>query len=155
MNSEFLATLFGLNIQVLKINTQGLTHEQSLIQPKPAGNCLNWILGHIAVTRDQALGLLGEKPGWSDSDKALYIRGSKPMTDAGKALPMEKLMADIERSQVTLLSALMRQTPETLAANDGQGSLAEKIAMLHFHEAYHTGQVGLMRRLLGKDGAIR
>mgnify|MGYP001101362822 CR=1 FL=1 len=33
--------------------------------------------------------------------------------------------------------------------------VAEKIAMLHFHEAYHTGQVGLMRRLLGKDGMIR
>ena len=155
MTSEFLATLFGLNLQVLKINTQGLTHEESLIQPAPAGNCLNWILGHIAVTRDQALGLLGEKPVWNDADKALYIRGSKPMTNGGKAMRMEKIMADIERSQETLLGALLRQTPESLAAADEQGAVADKLAMLHFHEAYHTGQVGLMRRLIGKEGAIR
>jgi hypothetical protein len=155
MTSEFLATLFGLNLQVLKINTQGLSHEESLIQPKPAGNCLNWILGHIAVTRDQALALLGEKPTWNDSDKAIYIRGSKAMTDGSKAIRMEKIMADIERSQEILLGALLHQTPESLAASDDKGTVADKLAMLHFHEAYHTGQVGLMRRLVGKEGAIR
>ena len=155
MNPEFLATLFSLNVQVLKINTQGLTHEDSLIQPAPAGNCINWILGHVAVTRDQALALLGGKPAWTDADKALYIRGSKPMTDGPKAIRMDKIMADIERSQEALLGALLRQTPESLAASDGQGTVADKLAMLHFHEAYHTGQIGLMRRLVGKDGAIR
>lgn len=155
MTSEFLATLFGLNLQVLKINTQGVTHEESLIQPKPAGNCLNWVLGHIAVTRDQALGLLGGTPVWSEADKALYVRGSRPMTDAGQAIRMEKIMADLDRSQEELLAALLRQSPESLAAANGEATLADRIAMLHFHEAYHTGQIGLMRRLLGKDGAIK
>ena len=33
-------------------------------------------------------------------------------------------------------------------------TLGWRLAFLQFHEAYHAGQLGLLRRLLGKDGAI-
>jgi hypothetical protein len=155
MDSEFLATLFGLNLQVLKINTQGLTHEDSLIQPSPAGNCLNWVLGHLTATRNQVLKLLGEQPIWDEATTAMYIRGSKPMTDGSKALRLERILGDLERSQEALIAGLVRLTPDALAAPGEQGTLADRIAMLHFHEAYHTGQVGLLRRLAGKEGMIR
>jgi len=29
-----------------------------------------------------------------------------------------------------------------------------QLHFLHFHEAYHAGQLGLLRRMAGKDGAI-
>lgn len=32
--------------------------------------------------------------------------------------------------------------------------LGETLSFLQFHEAYHTGQLGLQRRLIGKPGAI-
>lgn len=35
------------------------------------------------------------------------------------------------------------------------GNVGERLAFLQFHESYHAGQVGLLRRLLGKDGVIR
>lgn len=154
MDSQFLATLFGLNIQVLKVDLQGITHAESLFQPKPAGNCINWILGHMMATRDGALKLLGETPIWGPAETALYSRGSKPITEPGKALPLERLLADIDRSQDKLMNGLMRLSPKALAAPDPQGTLADKLAMLHFHEAYHVGQLGLLRRLVGREGAI-
>lgn len=32
---------------ILRLNVAGLTHEESLIQPRPGGNCLNWVMGHL------------------------------------------------------------------------------------------------------------
>jgi len=34
-------------------------------------------------------------------------------------------------------------------------SLGSKLAVLQFHEAYHAGQLGLLRRIAGKKGAIQ
>ncbi len=51
MSGEMLALQFGFNGYVLEVNTAGVTHEQSLWLPSPGGNCLNWIAGHILVTR--------------------------------------------------------------------------------------------------------
>ena len=38
-----------------------MTHQDSLLQV-PGVNCLNWVLGHIADSRDRVLRLLGEAP---------------------------------------------------------------------------------------------
>jgi len=42
-----------------------------------------------------------------------------------------------------------------LGSADTKGSLAAKLAGLQFHEAYHAGQLGLLRRIAGKKGAIQ
>ena len=34
------------------------------------------------------------------------------------------------------------------------GTKLDKLAFLQFHEAYHSGQLGLLRRIVGKPGAI-
>ena len=38
---------------VVKRNLEGLTHEESLVQPQPGGNCLNWIVGHLVEETGQ------------------------------------------------------------------------------------------------------
>ena len=155
MNADTLAMLFGFNHHVLKVNTDGMNHDESLIQPRPAGNCVNWVLGHILVSRNQILSLAGAEAIWPADRVDAYKRGSNPMTDSGRAVALDTLLQDLDASQERLTAALARLTPEQLAAVDAQGSLEDKIAILHFHEAYHAGQVGLLRRLVGKQGAIR
>ena len=49
------------NVSVVKMQTQGLTHADTLIQPHFGGNCLNWVLGHIVENRDRILELIGQK----------------------------------------------------------------------------------------------
>jgi len=34
------------------------------------------------------------------------------------------------------------------------GSVGDALIRLHYHEGYHNGQIGLLRRIAGKDGAI-
>jgi hypothetical protein len=46
-------------------------------------------------------------------------------------------------------------TPEQLAHGDANGTLGDKLGFLQFHEAYHAGQIGLLRRLVGKEGKIQ
>jgi hypothetical protein len=34
-------------------------------------------------------------------------------------------------------------------------ALMEQLTFMGFHEAYHLGQIGLLRNILGKEGAIK
>ena len=88
-NTDALKMLFGINYDVLKKNLEGVTHDESLLQPPGGANCLNWVLGHVVATRDVALELLHQQPIWSKEDAALYRRGSAPIRDASKARPFD------------------------------------------------------------------
>ena len=98
-STDALNMLFGINYSVLMRNLAGVTHEESLIQPAGGGNCLNWVLGHIVATRDNAVQLLNQPPVWNKEVTEVYQRGSEPLRDGANAQPLEKLVADLERSK--------------------------------------------------------
>jgi len=60
ISPQDLAEAFGLNLRVLKMQAAGLSHQDSLLQPPFRGNCLNWVLGHIAANHDKVLAAFGE-----------------------------------------------------------------------------------------------
>ena len=155
MDAESLVMLFEYNYRALRANISGLSHEDSLIQPHPGGNCLNWVLGHIVATRNETLRLLGEGPIWNEEEAAPYRRGANPITDDVGALFLEKIVADLDRSQELITAGLRAISKEGLAASAGESTVSESLAGLQFHEAYHAGQTGLLRRLAGKEGAIK
>ena len=62
--SETLAYYYGLTYNVIHRQLDGLTNEDSLLQPSFRGNCLNWILGHIVFSREPVLAFLGETVPW-------------------------------------------------------------------------------------------
>jgi hypothetical protein len=144
MNEMLLAQQFELNHHVAHANLEGITHEDSLVHPAPAGNCLNWVLGHVVATRNVLMDVLGEPPIWSAADAEPYQRGAHPPLDAARAMPLADIVAAFDRSQETVRRCLPSAPPEHLTT----------IAGLSFHESYHLGQCGLLRRLLGKHGAI-
>ena len=153
MNAEGLKMLFGYNHYAIGVNARDLTHQESLRGPEPGGNCANWVLGHIVHTRGAILGLLGEKPVWDPAESERYKRGSAPITDA-EAKPFPEILGALDRSQERILAGLERMKPEEMGSG-GEGTLAGKLATLQFHEAYHAGQLGLLRRIAGKKGAIQ
>jgi hypothetical protein len=144
METTLLAHQFALNHQVAHANLQDITHAESLVHPSPGGNCLNWVLGHVVATRNLLMDALGEPHVWSDADAEAYHRGAQPPLVADRALPLDAILAAFDRSQETVL----RRLPE---APEDQLTM---VATLAFHESYHLGHCGLLRRLLGKAGAI-
>ena len=88
MDPQVLAFQFGIGAFVLDRNLQDVTNDESLRQPKPGGNTMNWIVGHIVRTRNQALALLGEKPPFEDEDFAAYGASGSA---TGKNLVLDEL----------------------------------------------------------------
>src|SRR5215510_5937562 len=158
MDPKVLAFQFESGSYVLARNLAGVGHEESLFAPQPGGNTMNWIVGHIVRTRNQAIGLLGGTPLFDDAEFDQYGAGG---FDPGRAMRLEELRRRFDALSPAIASALAHATPEQLSAkapfsptanpNETVGTLLAGIA---FHEAYHLGQTGLSRRLLGKPGAL-
>ena len=155
--TESLIQSFALTHWLIKMQTDGLTNADSLLQLPFRGNCLNWVLGHILDGRNTVLKHLGESPVWSESEIALYRQGSEPIVSAEQALPLEKLLDDLDQSQQRIADALAEMSPEELAAiadTGGGKSLGQTLAGSHWHETYHTGQLEILRQLAGTDDVI-
>lgn len=147
------------NVSVVKMQTQGLTHADTLIQPHFGGNCLNWVLGHIVENRDRILELIGQTPSMGEPGTR-YKRGSEPMKQAEPmTLPLEEILAHLDRSQEQLAAALVglddsAWAREITVGNNRTMKLGQRVFFLYFHETYHVGQTELFRQLAGKHDKI-
>ncbi|HEY45535.1 MAG: hypothetical protein AMJ88_12445 [Anaerolineae bacterium SM23_ 63] len=159
IDPEQLANAFGLNLNIIRMQTEGLTHEDSLLQPPFRGNCLNWVLGHIATNRNRVLIALGEEPILSIEETVRYESSSEPITgEEESVLTLVMLLAALERAQEKIATALGRITVEELATEievgDRPMTLGQRLFGLYFHETYHTGQTETLRQLAGMDDKV-
>ncbi len=149
--------LCAINHFALSQNIAESPPADSITMPPTGGNCLNWVVGHLVATRNDILEIVGKEPIWSDEKAAGYRRG-ETLTDADKALPWATLLEDFNSSQNTMLEGVGAMAPEALAAPDENPTpgktVGETLFFYQFHEAYHIGQLGLLRRLVGKKGGI-
>ncbi len=149
ISPDLIARYYSINHDVLHMQIEGLTHEDSLIQPPFRANCLNWVLGHIVSSRGGALKLLGAKPVWSEEEAAPYARESEPIIDMEQAYLLEKIVADLDETQERLEAALADLTIEDMEQAKGDRTLGERLSFSYWHEAYHTGQTELLRQVTG------
>jgi len=153
--------LCRFNSFVITKNLEGVSQEESLVAPPSGGSCLNWVAGHILSARNGALRLLGEDTIGSEEELAPYKRGASAIT-ADTALPIERIVKDLTEAGTRIASGLERVTEETLAKQTpfevipggGEMTVGQSLVGLEFHEAYHAGQLGVLRRVAGKEGAI-
>lgn len=158
LSANDLAEAFARNVTIIKRQTDGLTHEDSLLQPPFHGNCLNWVLGHIAASRDDVLDLLGEPPVLGDAG-ARYKRGSEPLVaEEDGTLRLDALLDRLDRAQERIAAALARMDEAALARllpfGSRQMSVGQRVFFLYFHESYHVGQTELFRQIAGKHDQV-
>lgn len=157
MDQQELQQTFQRHLYVIKRQTAGLTHEQSLLQPPFRGNCMNWVLGHMLEARNPILQHLGQPAILSSSEAALYQRESAPITAATAALPLERLLADFEESQSRIEQGLATLADAQLAIiinEERQTTLSATLSFLAWHEAYHLGQLEYLRQLTGVNDKV-
>ncbi len=159
ISANELTEAFARNVNIVKMQTKDLTHADSLRRPPFRGNCLNWVLGHIAENRDHILGLLDEQP-LMDARGARYKRGSEPLTETSAGvLPMEELITWIDRAQERIAAAIAQMDDvawarEITVGNNRKTTVGQRVFFLYFHESYHVGQTELFRQLAGKDDKV-
>ncbi|MGI9253408.1 MAG: DinB family protein [Thermomicrobiales bacterium] len=158
LDASQLADEYAGNARILFRQADGLTHADSLLQPPFRGNCLNWVLGHIAVHRDYVLEAMGQEKILGEGPVPRYDFGSAPILEDGPdVLPLETILAAIARQQERIAETLATITPEHLASEAPKSeprTVAQMAAFLYWHETYHVGQTELLRQLAGMDDAI-
>ena len=81
---ENISAAYERNLEIIQLQTNNLTHEQSLIQLPFRSNCLNWVVGHILTNRCNILRLLGAEELRPAVNLDHYERGSQPVPATGR-----------------------------------------------------------------------
>ena len=85
------------------------------------------------------------------------------MKPGEQGMDLARLASALEESQKKLIPALQGLSNDELAADVPEkfkrppltGSVGDALARLCYHEGYHHGQIGILRRLVDKEGAIK
>ncbi len=161
MTGNDLAKMYEFSYAAMNRNLQELSNEDSLVLPEAGGNCLNWVLGHVVAARGTVLMLAGTPPTMTGERLAPYRRGSHPegTDDFVDLATLLSWLDDTQKQLIPALAALSeedlnRPVPEDQRRPPLTGSVGDALIRLYYHEGYHNGQIGLLRRLAGKPGAI-
>ena len=120
------------------------------------GNTAHWILGHIATSRRILLRKLGEEIAEDDWESEFSMDSSPKGTDGypSPATLLKTLAASDEQLVQRLEQMSDADADEEWGSKfpDGSATIGGGAHFLFFHECYHVGQLGLMRRIVGKPG---
>jgi uncharacterized damage-inducible protein DinB len=99
----------------------------------------------------------------TDDEASAYKRGSAALGADGKAVDVARLKSALDETQQRLIPALQALSDATLSAEVPEqfrrapllGTVGQALVRLGYHEGYHNGQIGILRRLAGKEAAIK
>ena len=157
---KILSDAFENNIEIIKMQTAGLTQADSLVQLPFRSNCFNWVLGHLLSNRRTVLKLLGDEQTLAEALIARYEYGSEPVTAEGEGvLPLEQLLSLLELAQAQIAKLLEAISDEEIARplvvfGTRERTLGEWLFFFYFHDCYHTGQAEILRQAAGKNDKI-
>ena len=148
MKNKETISVFQFNNRVLHMNLDDISHEESLAAPQGGGNSINWVVGHMLVSRDDIFELLGMPRLCSAELTENYKRGSSNISP-GKATNIKELLRLFDETQKPLVDKISEMD------FTGKEDNLRNLTFFAFHEAYHCGQTGILRRAAGKEGAIK
>lgn len=113
------------------------------------GASVSWALGHLVNYRYYMMSLLGKK---EESPLAEII--TETATDGADYPAMEVLLAAWNEAAAKVEAAIADVTDEFLLEKPGDGPHGEQtrlgtVAFYVWHEAYHMGQIGTLRKAMG------
>lgn len=146
------ADVFALNTRLLQNGFDGLDEAASLRRPNDQTNHAAFIALHLIDARYYLAGLVGldaKSPFLELTEEARGIEDLPEHPGPAELLPVWREVGKL------LLGGFEKMTAEELDADSpaefpiDDGSVLGGIAFLVQHEAYHIGQIGLLRKLLG------
>ena len=151
-----LANRFHFNESLLSMVVDKFDAEDWAAAPEGGGNNPVWILGHITASRRFLLRKLGaDVP--DQAWEQLFGMGTQ-LAGPG-AYPSPSTLNDHFREAGKQLTTMLGELTDSQADApmgttfpDGSKSLGGGAHFLYFHEVYHLGQIGILRRMRGKPG---
>jgi uncharacterized damage-inducible protein DinB len=160
--AEVLVTQYRYAAFTFSGNLAGLSEDDGLSPPVPAGNCINWVAGHIVQSRGGTLQVLGQALPFAGTKYDRYKRGTEPIFAATGTVSLAEMLTDYAATDAALQAGILALTPQILVSkapfspgNNEKETVGSLLAGLVFHESYHAGQLGVLRRLAGSPGVIK
>lgn len=150
-----IALIFKLNNNLVDRSLDGITDDE-FWNASDGGNPIGWLVGHLAHTRSQILTSIGH-PHDSGLGK-FFVRGAaqRPRSEyPSRSVIEEAWMGSRGRMRdafASLTPAQLAGAPPAGSRFPGADNLIGYLAFLAFHESYHVGQMGYLRRRLGHPG---
>ena len=120
------------------------------------------MLAHLLSVYDGFLPLLKQEPVIGSGTLKRFARGAPPLENPADAIDFRRLQAAWNKASDRVDSGLARLDPEVLdqpVPNSPSGNPTRRVRSLittvMFHQAYHAGQTGVLRRIAGREGAIQ
>ncbi len=151
MSTAPISKIYNINYFAFQKNIAGITHQESMIQPHESTSSINWIMGHLVLVRDEVLKLLQEEILCDEGCREIYGAGTAGLVDVRAAIDLPELVNAFQHSQEIINEKLQLFEKETPRNVD---ELMVQLAGFGFHDAYHIGQLGYIRRLLNKPSLL-
>ncbi|MEM9378326.1 MAG: DinB family protein [Planctomycetota bacterium] len=155
---ERVAKRFDFNGKLLQVAIEGFPDDAWSYTPDGGGNTAHWILGHLVIARRGALRMSGVDVAPEPWEEA-FARDAKPEGTEGFP-PITDLAAAFHAAGSALADHIASMDDETASAPaprsfpDGSDTIGGVLDFMQFHETYHLGQIGLIRRANGLPGFI-
>jgi uncharacterized damage-inducible protein DinB len=155
MTSKYLIVQFRASNMVANVNLEAVDEDLSLHIPEIGQNSINWIIGHILVSRINLIKRFEQDYEVVGFNIDTYKRGSE--RDKNTQFNSLKELKLIQKSTLDKIVEVLSEISddEFEKSNDNGRSLAEELFFTSFHESYHVGQIGLLRNAVGLKGAIK
>jgi hypothetical protein len=150
-----LHTMIRRNQQFVEKAVSGLDQYDSLLQLAGNSNCMNWVLGHIAVYRDAMLACSNHSALLTEGQREPYCYGSQPITAGSVCVELEVLLEKLGESyhlvSEWLLSNpnnMLEEPPKYIDLHADYGpTVVENLGFLCWHEGNHVGELHALREL--------
>ena len=153
-----LAEGFRVSTNLYLKALHGLEPEALVTRVAGTANPIIWIAGHLVQFRSRLALVLGA-PQHEVAWASLFVTGSRP-GDPSQYPPIDEIIAAWREISANIESRFEEITGDELAAlppvrvATPDGTVRGAVALFAFHDAYHIGQMGLIRRVLGHGALI-
>ena len=143
--AEAFSGMFRFQECIFNNALENLTEDLALRRASNNSNHMNWLLGHVLHCRFMLAGMIGlseinpfGKTYWTAIDDKPYP-------------PVNEISGQLRLISKKLIEKLSSIPDEEMDAKPGvdQSSLADIISFFAYHEAYHLGQIGIVRKMIG------
>jgi hypothetical protein len=135
--------------------------EPSFLSQQPSGsNSIHWLVGHIAGARRMLCGVLGMHDDLGMMEWSEHFNRGKPPENMARWPDVPFLLSDMCEVGEKLCEHISSMAPEEAETAVTEKGWAEDTRIWHaigffaWHEAYHIGQIGTVRRLLGYEHLV-
>lgn len=156
--NDYFRTLYGFNHDYCQNLLADISEDELLTQPSDDVNTPAWLLGHLAICTDFALGILDREKQLPREWMVYFGPGSKP-TPGERTWPSKQAMWESYSKGHELVDAATRDfDPELLAKPNAIEFLAAALPtagdllahLMTTHESSHLGHLSNWRRQMGR-----